>query len=84
MKERYHQIDPVALLLFYAVLIFAAMLIFVDWMFHEDGQIFQAIAGVMTGLTGAFLKHITETKKVPVPEPFPADPPQPPAAPPVP
>ncbi len=51
-------LDPVLNLLFFGMLLFTGMLLIVEWRFKDDGQIFQTIAGVLTGLTGAFLARI--------------------------
>lgn len=48
------KIDPVLYLLFSGMIFFTLILIGVEYFFMADGQMFQVVAGVLTGFTGAF------------------------------
>jgi hypothetical protein len=50
--------DYVTVLLFAGMLIFTILLIIVEKFFHDDGQIFQVMAGLVTGFSGAFFTRI--------------------------
>jgi hypothetical protein len=47
-------VDPVLYLLFAGMIFFTMILIGVEHFFMQDAQVFQVIAGVLTGFTGAF------------------------------
>ena len=57
MKQDW-RIDPVLLLLFAGIILFTGVLVFVEWAFKSDGQIYQTLAGLVTGFSGAFLLRI--------------------------
>lgn len=52
------QIDRVLYLLFAGMLFFTAVLIGVEYFFKDDAQVFQVIAGILTGFTGAFFGRL--------------------------
>lgn len=62
-----HKIDPVLYLLFAGMVLFAGILIAVEHFFMQDGQMFQVMAGLLTGFSGAFFGRITPTKNAPPP-----------------
>lgn len=51
-------LDPNVRLLFIGTVFFAVILVFVDWLFKGEGQVFQVIAGLLTGFSGALLAMI--------------------------
>lgn len=53
-----HCIDRILYLLFAGMLVFAVMLVLVEKFFASDGQIFQVVAGLLTGFSGAFFAKI--------------------------
>ena len=54
MSNDPQRIEPITMLLFGGLVFFAFLLIFVEWRFNSDAQVFQVIAGVLTGFAGAF------------------------------
>lgn len=61
------QIDPVLYLLFIGMVFFAIILIFCEHYFMSDGQMFQVMAGLLTGFGGAFFGRINPSKDKLVP-----------------
>ncbi len=55
MKE---PVEPVLMLLAGLMIFFTGMLIFVEHFFASDGQVFQVISSLLTGISGAFLMRI--------------------------
>lgn len=51
-------VEPVMYLLALLILFFTAVLIGVEYFFRDDAQVFQVVATVLTGFTGAFLGRI--------------------------
>jgi hypothetical protein len=64
MKQDW-RIDPNLLLLFAGLIFFTAVLIFVELKFQNDGQVFQVIAGLITGFAGCFFGRMDPKKKEP-------------------
>lgn len=56
-------VEPTLYLLFYGMIFFAGVLIGVEYFFKEDGQMFQVIAGILTGFTGAFFGRMKPGEK---------------------
>jgi hypothetical protein len=56
-------VEPIVRLLFYGILIFLLALFFADKFFANDGQIFQAISGLLAGFSGAFFARIKPSDK---------------------
>jgi uncharacterized membrane protein YjjP (DUF1212 family) len=54
IKDELDELDRVLLLLFLGIMVFTAMLFVCDMWFMSDSQLFQVIASVLTGFTGAF------------------------------
>jgi uncharacterized membrane protein YjjP (DUF1212 family) len=52
------KMDTTLLLLFTGMVFFAAVLIFVEWRFSNDAQVFQVIASLVAGFSGAFFGRI--------------------------
>lgn len=48
-------VDGNTILLFVGVVWFTMVLVFVEYRFQQDAQIFQVVAGLVTGFSGAFL-----------------------------
>lgn len=61
------KVDPILYLLFVGIVTFSILLIAVEHYFMSDGQMFQVMAGVLTGFTGAFFGRINPSSKVPAP-----------------
>lgn len=59
------KVDPVLYLLFAGMLVFAGILIACEHFFMADGQMFQVMAGLLTGFSGAFFGRINPTKRIP-------------------
>lgn len=59
------KVDPILYLLFVGIVVFSILLITVEHYFMSDGQMFQVMAGVLTGFTGAFFGRINPSQKVP-------------------
>jgi hypothetical protein len=57
--------DPVLKLLLIGILFFTAALFYCEHRFPNDGQIFQVIAGLLTGFGGAFLAFARKELGVP-------------------
>ncbi len=51
-------VDPVLILLLLGILTFTCLLIFVNYLWREDGQMFQVISGITTGFAGAFFARM--------------------------
>lgn len=63
------KVDPVLYLLFVGMVFFTFILIGSEHYFMSDGQMFQVIAGLLAGFSGAFFGRITPTKQTPTPPP---------------
>lgn len=50
--------DPILSLLFCGMIFFTGILIFVEWRFESDAQVFQVIASLLAGFSGAFFGRI--------------------------
>ena len=53
------KIEPVVLLLTILLIFFTGTLFLAEWWFKADGQFYQTIAGLVTGIGGALLLRIT-------------------------
>lgn len=52
------KIDPVLYLIFGGMVFFTFVLIGVEHFFMQDAQVFQVVAGILTGFTGAFFARM--------------------------
>ena len=52
------KVEPVVLLLFIGMVFFTLMLFISERFFMQDGQMFQVIAGLLTGFSGAFFMRV--------------------------
>lgn len=64
MAGQNEKIEPIMLLLAALVLIFTGVLIGAEWAFKDDAQIFQVVASILTGLSGAFMGRIKPARQV--------------------
>ena len=53
-----NRVDPVLYLLLAGMLIFTAVMLFVDFKRSTDSEVFQVVAGVVTGFAGAFFTRL--------------------------
>jgi len=53
-----NRIDPVLYLLLFGMVLFTAILLFVDFKKPSDSEIFQVIATVLAGFSGAFFTRL--------------------------
>ena len=53
------KIDPMVVLLAALLIFFTVALFFAEWWFKTDGQFYQTVAGLTTGISGALLLKIT-------------------------
>ncbi len=60
------KIDPVLKLLFAGMVLFTAVLIGVTWFFKDDGQIFQVVSALVSGLAGSFFTRLKPAKTEPM------------------
>jgi hypothetical protein len=56
------RLDPVLILLFVCMIFFTGVLFSAEIWFNNDSQIFQVVAGILTGIVGAFLGRIKPEK----------------------
>jgi hypothetical protein len=56
------KLDPVLRLLVLCMIFFTAILFAAEVWFNNDSQLFQVVAGILTGITGAFLGRIKPTQ----------------------
>lgn len=52
------KIEPIIFLLAMMIVMFTCLLVVVEKWFNSDGQLFQVVSGMLTGLMGAFLMRI--------------------------
>lgn len=52
------KVEPIVLLPFGAMVFFTGCLFAAEKWFNSDGQIFQVISGLLTGIAGAFLMRV--------------------------
>jgi uncharacterized membrane-anchored protein len=52
------KIEPILYLLAAMMIFFTAVLIGVEWGFHDDAQVFQVVATILSGIAGAFTIRI--------------------------
>lgn len=52
------KLEPVIALLFVGMIFFTAMLFAAEKWFPNDGQMFQVVAGLLTGFSGAFFMRV--------------------------
>jgi hypothetical protein len=52
------KVEPIVLLLFGAMVFFTVCLFIAEKWFGTDGQLFQVISGLLTGIAGAFLMRV--------------------------
>lgn len=60
-KQKFCSVEPILYLLFLGIVIFAVMLFAADFVFKDDGQVFQVIAGLLTAFSGAFFMRVNNT-----------------------
>lgn len=58
MPSKREPLEPVLILLSGLMIFFTAMIFVAEHFFASDGQIFQVISGLLTGISGAFLMRI--------------------------
>jgi len=58
VSSKSEPIEPIMLLLFGGMVFFTAVLIAVEVWFKSDGQVFQVVAGLLTGFSGAFFGRL--------------------------
>lgn len=51
-------LEPILMLLASLMIFFTAMIFVAEHFFPNDGQIFQVVSGLLTGISGAFLMRI--------------------------
>jgi len=56
------RLDPVLILLFCCMMFFTSILFAAEIWFNSDSQLFQVVAGILTGIVGAFLGRIKPEK----------------------
>lgn len=78
-------IEGIVMLLFAGMIFFTGVLIFVEYRFESDPQVFQVVASLVAGFSGAFF-GILKNKQAPAPPQVPPEtpPPTPPPTPPTP
>lgn len=59
MREK---LEPILSLLFVCMVFFTGVLFAAEVWFKDDSQLFQVVAGILTGITGAFLARIKPAK----------------------
>lgn len=52
------KLEPIVLLLFVGMIFFTGMLFACEHFFQNDGQMFQVVASLLTGFSGAFFMRI--------------------------
>lgn len=52
------KLEPILKYLGFFMIFFTVVLVGVEYFFKEDAQVFQVIAGILTGITGACLARI--------------------------
>jgi hypothetical protein len=52
------KLDPTLKLLFVGMVFFTAILIFIEFRFRTDAQVFQVVASLVAGFSGAFFGRI--------------------------
>jgi hypothetical protein len=52
------KVEPVVLLLFVGMVVFTVALFACETYFPNDGQMFQVVAGLLTGFSGAFFMRV--------------------------
>ena len=57
-NQQTEKVDPVLYLLFIGMVFFTAVLIGVEYFFKDDGQVFQVVAGILTGFAGSFFTKL--------------------------
>lgn len=63
--KNWHGIEPSLILLFMGLVFFTGILIFVEWKFSSDGQVFQVIAGLVTGFASSLFTKLKVSKDSP-------------------
>lgn len=53
-----NKLEPIVLLLFAAMIFFTGALFAAEKWYPNDGQIFQVVSGLLTGISGAFLMRV--------------------------
>ena len=56
--NRTEPIEPIMYMLFGGMVFFTAILIGIEVWFKDDGQVFQVVAGLLTGFSGAFFGRL--------------------------
>lgn len=56
------KLEPILMLLFGSMVFFTGILFASEIWFASDSQLFQVVAGILTGITGAFLGRIKPSK----------------------
>lgn len=79
-RDMLKEVGGTVLLLFVGMVFFTGVLIFVEFRFQSDGQVFQTVASLLAGFSGAFFGLMKAKEKPSTPTP-PPSPPQPPVNP---
>lgn len=58
MTTANEKIEPILFMLAGLIVFFACLLIFVEHFFASDGQVFQVISNILSGIAGAFIMRI--------------------------
>lgn len=69
MKPNHEAVEPVLLLLAGLMIFFTATLFACEHFFNNDGQVFQVMSGLLTGISGAFLMRIKPRGPNAIPDP---------------
>lgn len=67
--EQREPVESVLLLLAGLMIFFTVVLIGCEIKFKDDGQVFQVISGLLTGISGAFLMRIKPRANAPTTKP---------------
>lgn len=59
------KVEPVIVLLFCGMVFFTGMLFAAEKWFQNDGQMFQVVAGLLTGFSGAFFMRVKPKNEPP-------------------
>lgn len=59
------KVEPVIILLFIGMIFFTGMLFCAEKWFPADGQMFQVVAGLLTGFSGAFFMRVKPKQETP-------------------
>lgn len=55
-------VEPIIKLMAALIVFFTLVLIFCEYVFPQDGQVFQVFCGILTGITGAILIRVKPSR----------------------